>query len=244
MESTAFKVIIPVDGECCEFSAILLRDLCQCSACIHHSTRQKLYSTADIPRAIRARDVALNRSMDGVVEILWSQDVPGYDSQHTTNIDIHWLREVCRDGVTPGPFKDQLPPQTLWDAGSCDIVDLEYNAYMQNDAVLYKAIVQLRTHGLVFIANVPDSTKSVSTMAERIGSVKSTFYGDTWDGRSGLQPTWCSHADIQESTHRTISHQCRIHFQRLRLPCRPPVFSESCSRAAASLHAVLLHWRR
>ena len=124
MELTTSAVVVSVDGESHELSAVLLRDLCQCSACIHHSTRQKLYSIADIPCNIRARSVALNGSIPGAIEILWSRDVPGYDSKYTTSIDKDWLREICRDGAIPGPFKNELPPQTLWDAGSCGIVDL------------------------------------------------------------------------------------------------------------------------
>ncbi|KAK3686764.1 hypothetical protein LTR37_019479 [Vermiconidia calcicola] len=185
MTSTASRVVIPVDGEHQEFSAILLRDLCQCSACIHHSTRQKLYSTADIPRDIQAQTITPNQSMPGVCDIRWDRDVPGFGSQHTTSIDADMLRGIGRDGATPGPFQSSLAPQTLWDAESSrNLPDFEYDAYMKDDATLYKAIVQLRTHGLVFLTDVSESEKAVSSIAERIGSVKSTFYGYTWDVRT------------------------------------------------------------
>ena len=184
MGATAPKVVIPVDGENKEFSAILLRDLCQCSACIHQSTRQKLFSTTDISRDIRARTVTPNPWMAGVFDIVWDQDVPGFHSEHTTSVDTDSLRGICEDGVTPGPFRSPLASQVLWDANSCGIADFDHDVYMQDDATLYKALVQLRTHGLVFLTNVPESEKTVSAIAERIGSVKSTFYGYTWDGKS------------------------------------------------------------
>ena len=187
MASTASRVVLPVDGKDQAFSAILLRDLCQCPACIHQSTRQKLYSTADIPRDLQARSIAPNQSMTGVVDIHWENDVPGFDSEHTTSLDIRSLQGICKDGATPSPFQSSLAIQTLWDAQSCKLPDFDHDAYMRDDATLYNAIVQLRTHGLVFITNVPKSEKSVSTIAERIGPVKNTFYGYTWDGESSVE---------------------------------------------------------
>ncbi|KAK5126959.1 hypothetical protein LTR85_008317 [Meristemomyces frigidus] len=55
---------------------------------------------------------------------------------------------------------------------------------MSDDSVLNQALQHLHTHGLLFLTNVPESEKSVATIAERIGPVKNTFYGYTWDVRS------------------------------------------------------------
>lgn len=69
--------------------------------------------------------------------------------------------------------------------------DFDYNEYMQDDRELYRLIRQLRTDGLAFVTNVPGEVESLATIATRIGPVKDTFYGRTWDGMSkvnGQQP--------------------------------------------------------
>ena len=72
----------------------------------------------------------------------------------------------------------------MWDAQTCDYSDFDYESYMNDDAILYRALQQLRSHGLTFVTNSPGIEKSISTIAERIGPVKDTFYGYTWDGES------------------------------------------------------------
>lgn len=62
--------------------------------------------------------------------------------------------------------------------------DFDYNEYMQDDEAVYKLITQLRSDGLAFVTNVPGAVDSLATIATRIGPLKDTFYGRTWDGSS------------------------------------------------------------
>jgi gamma-butyrobetaine dioxygenase len=177
------KVVIRVHGENVEFSPILLRDLCQCPRCVHESTRQKLYSTADIPSHIEARSVASSSSQDGSVDIKWANDVPGYGAGHITSISESMLTQIKASGATPSPFQGYVPKPVLWDASSADLPDYGYDSYMKDDATVYEVIKQLRTHGLVFVTHVPGMEQSVAAVGERIGPVRDTFYGRTWDGK-------------------------------------------------------------
>ena len=43
---------------------------------------------------------------------------------------------------------------------------------------------QLERYGLLFIRNIPDDPDAVEGIAERIGNIKNTFYGKTWDVKS------------------------------------------------------------
>ena len=172
--------MIPLDGKQTEFSALLLRDLCQCPLCVHESTRQKLYSTADIPGDIKARSVEADAN-SGTVSILWDRDAPGFDTEHRTELSSGSLRHIATAGVLPGPYRDSFETHRIWDQSPA-LPDFDYEAYMHDDETLYHAITQLQRHGLLFVKNVPGIEKSVSTIAERIGPVKDTFYGYTWDG--------------------------------------------------------------
>lgn len=176
-------VQIPIEGQMHDFSALLLRDSCECPQCVHPDTRQRLFSTADVPRNIAAQAVSLPESRQGAVSVDWNHDAPGFDSEHRSELPINSLRNIAKSGVPPGPYHERLDNQTWWDAQSYQLPTLDFESYMYDDATLYQAIRRLRTHGLIFVRNCPGVEKSVSAIAERIGPVKDTFYGYTWDGK-------------------------------------------------------------
>ncbi|KAK4957145.1 hypothetical protein LTR10_005103 [Elasticomyces elasticus] len=182
------------------FSHLLLRDMCDCPQCVDTSTKQKLFSTVDVPADIQAivrpvepveddSPLAMIRGSTnaaGIVRMTWKDDIPGYGPDHETTIEIKTLRRLARETnpiVTP-----PLPPHSFWSAQrykDSDLFDpVAYGAYMSDDAALYKVLLMLRTHGLLFLTGVPESEDSVSKIVERIGPLKTTFYGSTWDVRS------------------------------------------------------------
>lgn len=178
-------VDVMIDGGAHGFPAVLLRDLCSCPLCIDKSTRQKLFVTADIPLNIQATNCV---SGPENVYISWNVDVTGYDIAHKTEIPLEKLRNIIRYGnpVRPSSAIGHLPPKVYW---SCEMYsstsrDIEYESYMHDDNVLLAALRQIHTHGLLYIKLVPEDEISVEAIAERIGPVKTTFYGRTWDVRS------------------------------------------------------------
>lgn len=164
-----------------DFSAILLRDLCPCPLCVHESTRQRLFSAADIPVDIQAQEIKLNATSDSV-SIKWQKDVAGYTAEHVTTLDLEALRNLDRSGSPSGFRKEYVPAQVLWTREPLHLPDYDYDTYMKDDRALYSVIKQLRTHGLAFVKNIPSRTESLETIATRIGPIKDTFYGYTWDG--------------------------------------------------------------
>ena len=172
-----------LDGQPEYYSPILLRDLCTCPSCLDASTKQKLFSTADIPSNIKARAVAQDASS---ISLLWENDIPGFDEDHATVLDFDALRGLKDMGASPSADIGFQPgKQTIWDAQQYQqLPDIDYEEYMQDDATLFRALEQLHVYGMLFVRNVPDDEKSVSTIGERIGPIKNTFYGYTWDVRS------------------------------------------------------------
>nr|POF12908.1 gamma-butyrobetaine dioxygenase [Quercus suber] len=175
------SIAVTVDGTTRLYSPLLLRDICQCDHCIDTSTKQKLYCTSDIPADIQ---VASSYADERGISMRWKSDVPGFDAKHTTHIDIAQLKSLSEDGSTttwPSP-----PKRVVWDNAlfNEDVEDIDYRAYMEDDFALHTAVQQLRTHGLLFLTNVPEDASSVVKITERIGPQKNTFYGSTWDVRS------------------------------------------------------------
>ncbi|KOS36335.1 hypothetical protein ACN38_g12932 [Penicillium nordicum] len=177
------RVSIPLDGESVEFSAVLLRDACSCPACVHESTKQRLFSTADIPTNVHARAVEVD-ALSESASITWENDVPGHSKEHVTELSMAALRNIVQSGQAPGSHRDSFLPPVLWSQEPLNLPDYDYDAYMKDDYTLYQLISQLRTEGLAFVTNIPGLEESLATIATRIGPIKDTFYGQTWDVRT------------------------------------------------------------
>jgi gamma-butyrobetaine dioxygenase len=53
--------------------------------------------------------------------------------------------------------------------------------------MLHRVLVQLHLYGLAYFVNVPSINTDgaeISALASRIGEIKQTFYGKTWDVKS------------------------------------------------------------
>ena len=174
-------ISVSIDGASYKFPPLLLRDLCGCEKCRDPSSRQKNILTVDIPADIRASSVSTTGSM---LKVQWENDVSGYDASHVSEFDLATLRNYIQVGSHK--VQSEPPNRVLWDADmfTRNVKDIDYQAYMEDESALNIALQQLHTYGLIFLVNVPDSAKSVSTIAERIGPLKNTFYGWTWDVRS------------------------------------------------------------
>ena len=157
-----------------------LRDMCTCPRCVDPSTRQKLFVTAEIPADIALESV---QELPHGVEIQWANDIPG-TGPHVSVFD----KSIFNAMATTGSSKTlpPMPSRRLWndDQFRAEVPDCTYEAYMQDDTVFYQALQKLHSHGLLFLKNVPESPESVIRITNRIGPLKNTFYGETWDVRS------------------------------------------------------------
>lgn len=159
-------------------SSVFLRDSCTCPLCIDPSNRQKLFQTADIPEAIQP---IWNFVENGsTIEITWENDVPGYPNHHRTRHSVEWL---ARDAHHEAAIDDE---RIFWDRKiiTRDNKWVDYDQYMKSDKVFYESLKHLRKYGLLFVKNVPDSEKSVEHIAGRVGVLRDSFYGRTWDVKS------------------------------------------------------------
>ncbi|KAF5630098.1 4-hydroxybenzoate benzoate ligase [Fusarium sp. NRRL 52700] len=225
------RVPISIDGKTQEFSPLLLRDFCQCPLCVHESTNQRLFSTADIPATIQARSVEIDSASQSV-NIKWDNDAPGYGQDHTTNLSMASLREIVESGSLPGLGRDKHAAQVLWTTKPLpNLRDFDYDEYMKNDEEVYKLIHQLRTDGLAFVTNVPGKVESLATIAERIGPVQDTLYGRTWDVRTIPQAINAAYTSADLGFHTDLLYfQNPPHIQLLHC-------IQSASKGGASVFA-------
>ncbi|KAF2460019.1 taurine catabolism dioxygenase TauD, TfdA family-domain-containing protein, partial [Lineolata rhizophorae] len=163
-----------------------LRDACRCPRCVDPYSGQKTFDTGDIPAGLRCRR-AQGAGGAGTVTLEWENDVPGFGEDHRTELPIVELRTALRENGDPrGGIPRRADRPAHWDKDELLKSDLwhSYEGYMSDDGALLKLLAQLQRYGIVFLKDVPPSADAVSDIATRIGPLKETFYGRTWDVKS------------------------------------------------------------
>src|SRR5579871_3347569 len=183
LESRKPDILVEIDGEPHTFDTFFLRDACPCPKCVDPSTRQKLFNTTDIPDDIAPRAIRLKNK--GSLEVIWDHPV---DHPHVS----HYEPELLLHYSTPERrrhFRFPLQQQIYWDGEMMreNLLKVDYNAFLTDDQMLHKVLVQLHLYGLAFFVNVPSVNTDggeIENLASRIGEVRQTFYGKTWDVKS------------------------------------------------------------
>lgn len=180
-----------------KFRNLFLRDACTSLESVDASTSQKTFSTAQLPADLAIKS-ALVDCQDEVLKVEWSD---GCKSEYS----IPFLE---RNATLAGrrEFRHLDKPYTLWDAideplTADQIPKIDYQEYMNNPDVLGNAVKALHDFGVVYLANLPEQTgiidktgqgafdlvattdqpALVENIASRIGYVKETFYGRSWN---------------------------------------------------------------
>jgi alpha-ketoglutarate-dependent taurine dioxygenase len=165
---------------------IYLRDACDCPKCVDPSTRQRNYSFIDIPFHIKP--VLKGVGENHTYHVSWEHDVPGFDKSHTSYFPASRIERLIEtsDVERGNPRSSKLLKNQLWDkeAFTKHGCWIDYGDYMNDTSSLKSAVGALRRDGLIFVKNVPPEASSVGKVGERIGPLRNTFYGTTWDVRS------------------------------------------------------------
>ncbi|KAG0356705.1 hypothetical protein BG005_004353 [Podila minutissima] len=172
---------------------IWLRDNCPCPACIHPSTRQKLHASSQVPLDIT---ITSHRVLPEGLELTWSKGLddvgdweepaksqPGHKSLYS------WDMVLGSYGGTPTEHRQRTRMNhepILWDEAMMKerVLWLDYDEYLNTREGLHKGLKHLQEYGLFFLRGVPTKDQEVATVAERIGHLRHTFYGRTWDVKS------------------------------------------------------------
>ena len=239
-----------LDGKLAVFDSIFLRDSCGCPRCVNPSTSQKNFQTADIPASIEGScQVTTELEDDDIALISWKDDIAGWPEGHQTALPLDFLRSAIQQERNFQTKQHAVAKRTLWEnkTMSRDIAFLDYASYMRNDKTLYQALKLLHTHGLVFIKKVPDtiatdSSTSVTAIAERIGNMRLTFYGRTWDVRSVPDAKNVAYTHVFLGLHMDLCymdltpHLQFLHSMRARAPGGESMFSDSFYAAERIRH--------
>ena len=164
-----------------------LRDSCQCSSCVHPSTRQRLRESSSISPQIRpAAEASSVILTDSGLKIKWDSRFDPNGEPHTSVYPLEFLSQYS-NGQNLRRFH-QDADVVKWTATDVKHSSDLYVTYadIQSPAVLIKAIVQLVRYGLVFVTDVPtertdDASCELQKLGRMFGEIRETFYGRVWD---------------------------------------------------------------
>ena len=162
------------------FETLYLRDACSCSRCIDPSTSQKLFESADIPLDINVEKVRYR--LDGTVQITWGHDIPGY-KHHTSTFSSTFLE---RTSSTKAEIRQSFPQRIPWDRATiaAHLKSFAFDDFLCSSKVMHEALNKLHSYGIIILLSVPSEPAAIERIAGRIGPLRNTFYGPTWDVRS------------------------------------------------------------
>ncbi|KAI3376911.1 hypothetical protein L3Q82_000160 [Scortum barcoo] len=149
-----------------------LRDNCQCPLCMLESAqaRKLLMSELDVHTGVDVVEV----TNDNKVSIVWPD-------QHTSVFDAEWLKKRCFSPAARQAMQEELflNERYYWDS-TLRIPTADYQAVLRDDKAALAWLLALRRVGIVYLKGAPAEQGQVAKLAERIGYLRLTFYGHTW----------------------------------------------------------------
>ncbi|KAM6980453.1 gamma-butyrobetaine dioxygenase [Aplochiton taeniatus] len=149
-----------------------LRDNCQCPLCLLESAqaRSLLFSELDIHTGVDSVQVTDNKK----VSIVWPD-------QHTSEYDSKWLKKRCFSPVARKAVQEELFLNECyyWDS-KLQIPTANFEEVLLDDKAALAWLLALRRVGIVYLKGAPVEKGQVARLGERIGYLRLTFYGNTW----------------------------------------------------------------
>ncbi|QBM86833.1 gamma-butyrobetaine dioxygenase [Metschnikowia aff. pulcherrima] len=180
------------------FSTVFLRDACDLPGSVDYSTKQKLFTTAQVARGLEIYKAPSVIRKDGqnFLEVQWKhQD----GSTHESSFSEKFLSKSCSlNGRMRG--KHFPREKVFWTEKDLiqgmKLLNFDYYAYLEGNSTFQKALKALNKYGICFIHHIENPLQNpktqvlteanafswpVAKLAKKFGYIKSTFYGTLFD---------------------------------------------------------------
>lgn len=217
-----------------------LRDACPCVHCVSESSGQKKFATCDIDAPPRLQSSKITE--DGSLELIWSQDFMS-GASHTSTYSLPFLQRWFVYKALPELY---IPERYLWDRAAfeknMEARTINYDAWMAGGEPFAKSLLDLCQWGLIVVKGVPETKDAVKEIANMIGNLQSTFYGETWDVISKpnaenvayTNEFLCLHQDLMYN--KEIPHVQLLHCMKNDCQGGDSLFSDGLRTAAEFKH--------
>ncbi|KAJ8394931.1 hypothetical protein AAFF_G00040540 [Aldrovandia affinis] len=181
------------DGSHSLYPFVWLRDNCQCPVCMLRSAgaRSLILSLLDI-----------NTTVDRVtlpeptkVSIVWPD-------QHSSEYDADWLKKRCFSPEARRAQQEErfLNKRTYW-GSDLNIPTASFQEVLHDDKAALDWLTALREVGIVYLKGAPIQQGQVARLSQRIGYLRLTFYGHTWQVQDKLRANNVAYTSGKLSLH-------------------------------------------
>ncbi|WVQ72354.1 hypothetical protein IAR50_001905 [Cryptococcus sp. DSM 104548] len=191
-----------------------LLDSCSCSLCRDKSTRQKNTTTGDSVR--QSKKVRFSKghvsSYKTQVPALLASWIGGkrnpHNGQHHLSVfPMARLRAMIETDNNSYARSPTFVRQT-WDGESLPLTNLRFK-YSDLPQSLFKVLEQLQVYGIAIVEGVPtDATSNencnLRKVANMIGEIRNTFYGETWNVKSMKQSKNVAYTSVNLGLHMDL----------------------------------------
>ncbi|GBQ36284.1 DUF971 domain-containing protein [Gluconacetobacter azotocaptans] len=180
------------DGSASTCPYVWLRD--NCPSVLHPLTRERMFDLLSIPADPRPRHVAV---ADGQLVVTWA------DEEHVSRFPLDWLARH-RPGVRPADPADI--PRVPWE-GDFRIPRHDAAAILSDDGALAAWMTDLARSGLAIVGGVADKVGAGTALAERIGFLRRTNFGTTFEVVSRPDPNNLAYTAEHLPLHTDLPNQ-------------------------------------
>ena len=210
-KSKSNYITLTIDARSHNFSPHFLRDACPCPQCIDPSTSQKLFKTSSLPPDLHASSIThsptTSSSSPTSTTITWQND-PDPDHRSST-YPTTLLRSFTRLPSPPAKLPlfaslapIPLPPTQLHPPLTPST--FPHTSYTTDPQTLQSALSALLTRGIFHLHSVPSTPLSLQTISSRLGPLRNTFYGLTWDVRATTSPKNIANTPLPLALHQDL----------------------------------------
>lgn len=167
---------LPLNGENRYFNYFWLRD--NCPASFSSVTRERSFDIFHLDVAPQARAAAIEG--DALV-IEWAGE------DHTTRMPLSWLTAYADGTRRPDPA--DLPRRAWFGDHYPDIARFTHAELLSDKGKVRDWLEALIVEGIAFVTDMPDTDEALTRLANVMGQVRPTFFGDYFDVRTHINPT-------------------------------------------------------
>ncbi|KAF2633629.1 Trimethyllysine dioxygenase [Macroventuria anomochaeta] len=176
---------------------IWLRDNCQCSSCMHESTKQRLQDTFAIPKDLSLNSASITKKEkvhERVVDIEWSD---GHKSKYSQPFLANAITSFERRSVV----RQGLMNSKLWDSSIASHPPTG-TFHDATDNSIGPILQKIRKYGFCYVDKTPfDTPQATEGLLHRIAFIRETHYGGFYDFTADLASQDTAYTNIALEAH-------------------------------------------
>ncbi|MEP3046498.1 MAG: TauD/TfdA family dioxygenase [Roseibium sp.] len=187
--------VVWTDGTSNDFPFLWLRD--NCPSGFHPSTKERQFDLTSIPDDLGISQASVE---DDAIIVKWDKE------DHISRFDPEWLQQHLPGSRSADPAA--IPAQP-WRGGmpTSDLPRINAADLMSDDTALLGFLVETKKTGLSIVAGMADDENAGMEAAKRIGFLRETNFGETFEVRSMPNPNNLAYTSHALPLHTDLPNQ-------------------------------------